>query len=102
MCVCVCAVKLSTSIVVVAEGGSSTYSVVLTSAPSSDVSVALSLTTTAGASVGSSLLVFGASNWNTVQYVVVSVASDASDRYVICIYTNVLNCGVFAPFPRIS
>ncbi len=66
---------LSTEDLIIAEGGSATYTVALVSQPSSDVDVAVRAYETLGTSTD--LLSFTPENWNTPQTVTVSTYSDA-------------------------
>ena len=69
-------VTVSKSTLVIAEGGSGSYTVVLDTQPSADVTIALSSDNT-DVTLSTQPLTFTSSDWNSAQTVTVSAAQDA-------------------------
>ena len=69
-------VKLSTTALMVAEGGSATYTVVLNTLPPGNVTVTVSRTGDSDLTVAPARLTFTTDNWNTAQTATVSAAED--------------------------
>ena len=69
-------VKLSTTALMVAEGGDATYTVVLNTLPPGSVTVTVSRTGDSDLTVSPTKLTFSTANWNTAQTATVSAAED--------------------------